>query len=454
MSLQRLSQSLRPLCWSCAHCPSLLVPSPTITASHPAARHYTASASHQRKFIRESPAARKVNSGYGKILPQGIPEAVWWENYRKVKDSFENSYMQFYSDGQKTGLLDSTITPKVFLQIGRGLIDQVYNVDASADALKSIWKGDPGRVFEVAHTIWTKAPWETHLYRWALVATRDAGLIHTLGLEVISQIKKFGANLPASRAIETIRKIAYETDNPVALNIWAQVALIWGRMEEAMTIYQHLNKTIYPSLRKPRYNEDILFEGSFKAPWRGLFEIYHKAERFDEANEMLKVGALIYRDPQALVSYAFLRREKDDWEAYEQCLVASAVSGNGDACYRLGNYYYLISKGEIPSRDQRIAQKHRFRALVARCLGFFNRKKDWRHLALNWYEMASVHGISEGTRNLAVLMREDGHPLALELIELLRSDSKWWNNKNVIKLRQQWDSPKFKPTLPPAWLEL
>ena len=67
--------------------------------------------------------------------------------------------------------------------------------------------------------------------------------------------------------------------------------------------------------------------------------------------------------------------------------------------------------------------------------------------------MASAHGISEGTRNLAVLKREDGVPNAWELMEQLRSDPRLWKSKNVIKLRDQWENPKFKPTLPKAWLE-
>jgi TPR repeat protein len=285
-------------------------------------------------------------------------------------------------------------------------------------------------------------------------ATKDAGFVYTLAYEVRSQMAMSGAVLPTSREIEMIKKIAYEKDDPIALSVWGEVALKWGRTEEALAIYQHLNQMVYPSFRRPRYHEDIQFSYSRKAPWSVLSDMYIKAERLDEAAEMLKVGALTYRDPQALVTYAYFRKEKNDWEAYEQCLVAAAMSGHGEACFRLGNYYYLISKGEIPSRDQRTAEKHPIRAWIANFLCYFSKKMDWRRLAVNWYEMASAHGSSEGTRNFAVLMREDGHPNAWELMNRLKSDSVWWNNKNVIKLRDHWDNPKFKPTLLASWLEL
>lgn len=366
------------------------------------------------------------------------------------------SYMRLYTLARNNNALDSNITPKMFLEIGRRLIDQAYNSRASADALKNIWKGHPGRVYEIAYAIRVHGPGQAHghVFQWAMKATGEAGLVQALGIAVAAQIKTKGAMLPNSREIEMIKKIAYETDDPMALSVWADVARIWGQTEEAVTIFQHLNKMVYPSERRPTYVEDVLYQGVIKAPWSALFDIYHRTERFEEANEMLKIGALNYRDPQALVSYAFIRKEKEDWEAYEQCLVAAATSGHGDACFRLGNYYYLISKGDIPSRDQRLAEKHRFRAWVAKILRYAYEKEDWRRLAANWYEMASAHGNSEGTRNLAVLKREDGHPNAWELMEQLRSDPRMWKSKNIIKLRDQWDNPKFKPTLPAAWLEL
>lgn len=366
--------------------------------------------------------------------------------------------MHMYNIGQMQEVLDPKIKPKIFLEIGRRLLDQAYNVspDPNADALKSIWKGDPARVYEVAHSIYQGAPWDAHVVRWTTHATSDAGLVHTLALRVAHQINQYGqgAHLPTSREIEMIKKIAYETDDPVALSVWADVARRWGQTEEALTIYHHLNKMVYPSSRASRYNEDVTISNMYKPPWKALFDIYHEAERLDESEQMLEVGALIYRDPQALVTYAYFKKEKGDWESYEQCLAAAAMSGHGEACLRLGNYYYRIFKGEIPSRDQRMAEKYPWRARVSKVLTYFASKQDYRRLAVNWYEMASAHGEAEGTRNFAVLMREDGHPNAWELMNRLRSEPRLWNNKNVIKLREQWDNPRFKPTLPTAWLEL
>ncbi|RAO70623.1 uncharacterized protein BHQ10_006635 [Talaromyces amestolkiae] len=461
MSLQQSSQLLRPLCRSCARSPSFLLPSPTrsvttISTNRSATRPYTISASRQGKYIQTSPAAEKKSSGYGKILGPQIPYEEWLKNYREVKAKLEMSYMQMCASAHVREMIDPSITPKIFLEIGRRLIDQAYHSKAIADSLKNIWKGHPCRIYEVAFAIRNSGPGlpYQHVLHWTMKATSDAGLVETLGVIVSAQIKKKGAMLPNSREIEMIKKIAYETDDPKALSVWADVARIWGQTEEALTIFQHLNKMVYPSERRPMFTDDISYGGLIKPPWSAMFDIYHKSERFDEANEMLKIGALHYRDPQALVSYAFIRKEKDDWEAYEQCLVAAAMSGHGDACFRLGNYYYLISKDEIPSRDQRLAERHRFRAWVAKIFGYAYKKEDWRRLASNWYEMASAHGISEGARNLAVLKREDGHPNAWELMEQLRSDPRLWKSKNVIKLRDQWDNPKFKPTLPKAWLEL
>ncbi|EEA23045.1 conserved hypothetical protein [Talaromyces marneffei ATCC 18224] len=436
MSLQRSSQLGWPLCRSCALLlPSRTISATTIIADRSATRHYTASASHQRGFIRKSPAAKNVNKGYGRILNNTVPTEQWQKNYHEVKTRFEKNYKSIYSMVQSSDLIAGKITPKVFLEIGRRLVDQAYNSRPTADALKSIWKGDPATVHEIGRAIWLSGPWEGQVSAWARVATADAGFPWALCQEVTFQIQRMGIHAPTSREMEAVKKLAYEKEDPRALMVWADIARRWGRTEEALDLYRHLNDMAYPSNRRPSLYDDITFRGDYKAPWRILADMYNEAERHEEADEMMKVGALHYRDPQALVTYAYLRKEKDDWESYEQCMLVAAMSGHGEACYRLGNYYYLISKGEVPSRDQRIAQKHPKRAWIASWFARFFRKMDWRRRAINWYEMASAHGDSEGTRNLAVLMREDGHPEALDIFSRLRADSGWWNHKHILKLR-------------------
>jgi hypothetical protein len=351
-------------------------------------------------------------------------------------------------------MIESKFTPKLFLEIGRRLVDQAYNVSPSADALKSIWKGDPAMVYQVANAIWLTGPWETQVLTWAETATSEAGFVFALARKVRRQVLQRRGHLTASREIEIIKKIAYEKEDPMALVVWAEVARIWGHTEEALDIYTHLNNMVYPSHRQPPLFDDILLRGHYKAPWSILVEMYNEAERYQEADELTKIGALEYRDPEALVTYAFSQRQEGDWVVYEKCLVAAAMSGHAESCFRLGNYYYRVSKGEIPSRDDIVAQKHRVRGWLAKKFGWNMSKKDWRHLAANWYEVSSAFGHIQATRNLAVLGREDGHPGAFELLSRLRADTAMWNNKNIVKLRSKWDDPSFKPTLPDSWLEL
>lgn len=359
-----------------------------------------------------------------------------------------------HADARTADMIDPKTSPKIFLEIGRRLIHHAYSSPATAQSVKAIWAGDPGRVHEVAHAIWMTGPWEQQIISWSLRATSDAGHVWSMVRMIHQQIEKHGANLPNSREIEKIKKIAYEKDDPLALMVWADVASRWGKKDEAFDIYQHLNKIAYPSFSQPGLFEDIRYSGHYKAPWKSLAEIHNEAGRYDEADELMKLGALAYRDPAALVSYAYLRKEKGDWESYEQCLVVAAMTGHGEACFRLGNYYYRIFKGEIPSRDEIAAKKSPIRAWFAGLFGWFYTKKDWRRLAMNWYEMASAHGYMPGTRNFVVLLREDGREVARDVLERIRFDHTMWNSKNVVKLRNSWDDPNFKPQLLASWLEL
>ncbi|EED15021.1 conserved hypothetical protein [Talaromyces stipitatus ATCC 10500] len=450
MSLHRSSQILRPLCQSCARRPSLLpsstIPTTTNIIRTPATtRNYTATSNYQAKRPLRSPAAKSLNRTYGKEFSVVEPEE-WWAEHDGVKKRFEKNYATIYADNRRA---------KVFREIGRRLIHAAYNSPATAESLKPIWAGDPARVLDVALAIFSSAPWETHVVRWSVAATSEAGVVWSMIQFVHSQIKKHGTNLPNSREIERIKKIAYEKDDPVALMVWGDVAWRWGRKDEALEIFQYLNKIAYPSFSPAERNNDITYEGHYQAPWKYLVEIHNEAGRYDEADELMKLGALTYRDPAALVSYAYIRKEKGDWESYEQCLVVAAMTGHGEACFRLGNYYYRIYKGEVPSREDIAAKKHPIRTWFVDLFGWFTlTKKDWRRLAINWYEMASALGYMPGTRNLVVLLREDGHESATEILDRIKLDYVMWNSKNIVKLRKSWDDPNFKPDLPAAWLEL
>ncbi|KAF4974755.1 hypothetical protein F66182_17616, partial [Fusarium sp. NRRL 66182] len=204
MSLQRSSQLLRPLCRSCACSSTFLLPSPTTSAAgailtkHSATRHFTVSAPHQGKYVQTSPAAEAKSSGYGKALAPQITLEEWLKNYREVKAKLETSYKQMYTSAQVREMIDPSITPKIFLEIGRRLIDQAYHSKAVADSLKNIWKGHPCRIYEVAFAIHNSGPGVPyqHVLHWAMKATSDAGLVETLGVIVSAQIKRKGAMLP------------------------------------------------------------------------------------------------------------------------------------------------------------------------------------------------------------------------------------------------------------------
>lgn len=463
MSIPRVFRIPRPVCHACVQgtttfriFPRSSWPATAAapTTARPTNKNFTTSTARQA-YVAKSPAARRRRKGYG-IMTGGkyIGKDEYWESFNEVKTAFESSYKQWYADFQKQNMLDRKISEKVFYEIGSRLIRHSYNSDPTAETIKSIWTGDPQVISDTAEAIClgcsAGSKW---LFSWSLEALSQVGHVNSLVRRVYAQIRVSG-KIYDSREVMMLKQIAYEKDDPFALIAWAQIARDWGQTEEAIDIYEHLNKVTYPSNLRPRWSEDLLFKNRYKPPWKSLFEMYNEAGRYNEADKMMETGALIYRDPSALISYAYLQKEKGNWEAYEQCLVAAAVSGNGEACFRLGNYYYRIYQGDIPSRDEIAAKKHPIRAWIAKLFGSSFIKEDWRRLALDWYEMASVHGYLPGTRNFVVLLREDGHPEAKEVLQQIQQDHAMWQSSNIVKLRNSFDDPNFKPKLPKSWLEL
>lgn len=379
--------------------------------------------------------------------------------YKAVKDRFEQNYIAMHADARKAGVIDAKLGKQTYLEIGRRLIYQSYHERPTAEAVKTIYPGDPKRVADVGLSIFLTGPWDGQVLGWTNAATKEVGVVWSLLITVRDQLKKSGGIPPMSKDISLLKKIAYEKDDPVALRAWADIAWRSGRKEEALEILRHLAEITYPSHMAPRYHEDITFRGTYKAPWEALAEIYNHEKKFDESDKMMEIGALIYRSPSALLGYAYLKKEKGDWEAYEQCMVTVALStddsATAEACYRLANYYYLIHKGDIPSRDELAAQRNPVGATFSKLLGLSRSKQDWRKLAMDWYEAGSVCRYAPAMRNFAVLLREDrDYEAAAMVMERLKEHKDLWESRNIRKLRDSFKDPSFQPALPASWLEL
>ncbi|OKL59103.1 hypothetical protein UA08_05899 [Talaromyces atroroseus] len=455
MSLQRWSGIVRSQCRSCARSSPFLrpsrfdtsVPTTTTTPTLLTTRYYAKSAP-------TSPAARNKKIRYG--TPS--PTRTWTEfveDYATLREKFEKDYKWLYEDGRKSGALNPKLGPQKFLEIGRKLLHEALYSSATEQAVNNICPGDPDSVFDVGNGIYCANQWAAQFGAWVYKATARAGAMIPLAYVIVRQLDKTGGNL---RSVETERmiKIAREKRHPLALRMWAEILWSSNRADEALEILTELVKITYPSNMPESQRDDITLQESLKPPWQLVAEIYNSQGKFAEADEMMKLGALTYRDPKALVAYAYLRKEEEDWEAYEQCLVVAATTNDGEACFRLANYYYNIFKGNIPSRDELNAKKNPLAAPIYRLFGQSRPKEYFRAMAMDWYELAIMHAHAPAIRNFSILLREDGDLIqALSILSRLEEQKpEMWNSPNIVKLRDNFADLSFRPELPPSWIAL
>jgi tetratricopeptide (TPR) repeat protein len=358
-----------------------------------------------------------------------------------------------YKTALQHGVIDKKLTQDSFEDIARRLIDVSGRDYPDAISLKNVYNGDPNTVLGVASALNRWIPWYPFLYRWATQSTADAGATISVVSFVRNELKKPFTTYQ-TREFRQLEVLA-NRGIPLAMRMQADVYWDQKRYEKAIELLKQLHSRTYPSNTAVGYKDDITMQGDITAPWNRLAEFYIHLDLQDKANAMMKTGALDYQDPDALMAYAFLMKEQEDWESYEQCVSIAATAGNGAACRRLGNFYYQIFQGKIPSADGLPQNTSWFHSFFHGLLGKPRTLQDFRKLAIDWYELALLHGDKKATRNYVILCREDGRiHNALEALHSLEKRQEDWNSPNIVKLRARFDDVNFQPKIPQPWLEL
>jgi TPR repeat protein len=277
-------------------------------------------------------------------------------------------------------------------------------------------------------------------------------------LAVLKHLKvvKYPAKTPA---LDRLEELALVEENPRAILAYCKVL---GRREqhrEAIALLEKLMRRIYPTKTRQLIRDDITLYGRLEAPWWEYS--WHKARlgEFDASEEMLRLGAMEYQEPRAMVEYAFILWQKDDAHGYLECMNKAATAGNAEACLKLANYYYLKSLEKRVAPE--VQEPDGFSVKVQRWLGMFRTADDYRELAMDWYEISALHGNHDAALILAMILREDGDSKGglrwLGHIERFNDTATAQTKKfpnGVWMLRERWDNADFRPAIPEPLLSV
>lgn len=360
---------------------------------------------------------------------------------------------EIYRVGLGTGTFNSRLTQGAFEYLAWQLIDASGRMPADAASLKKIYIGDPNIVFGVATAMKMCMPFFHSLWVWAVKATASAGAT----VSIVTMIdRELALPFTTYQTREFLQlEVLASRGIPLAMRMQAEVYWDQKRYDKAIKMLEQLHDRTYPSNFYVGIKDDITLSGRLNAPWNRLAEFYMHRDMEQKADALTKVGALDYQDPDALMAYAFRMKEQGNWDAYEQCVSIAATAGNGTACMRLGNFYYQIFQGTIPSAYVLPENTPWLRSHFYRWLGIRRPRNDFRKLAIDWYELAEIHNDKRAIRNYVILCREDGEiNKAADSLLKLQETPRDWKSPNIVKLRERFYDDDFKPKIPPSWLQL
>lgn len=287
--------------------------------------------------------------------------------------------------------------------------------------------------------------------RWTLAATASAGgflaVLH-VAAEHLRRVPTAGRT-PILDRIEQWATTSEDPDPRVTI-IYAQILGRRGQYQEAIAVMKKLMERIYPTKLQPPILEDISMNGNLEPPWKVYAWLTEKVGDRAATDETLKMAALEYQDPEALVTYAHVMQTEGNFEMYEECMNKAATSGNPDACRKLANFYYLTHHGRFPRREDQNTT-----GIRSRIVSIFNQsrtKDDYRKLAMDWYELSFNHGSKKAALLLSMLLREDGFDdLGREFLSLAAAEEKL--HPLTKKLAENWDNKDYNVKIPMTLLD-
>ncbi|RJE20556.1 hypothetical protein PHISCL_07100 [Aspergillus sclerotialis] len=395
---------------------------------------------------------------------------------------FNKTGASYWVSACKEGILDHhRVSLYSFMDVGRALLTIAWENDASAMAIRRI-STDAEMVFRISFVV---SRFFRYLYGWAMAACAQAGSNTAI---ICAAQKYLSANrtvsdLKKSQILNELKRIAINDKHPSAIILHAWVRSQHEQYMEAVELLRPLIETMYP-IRDSRF-ADLILDGIPK-PWAVYTNALYKMEREEEANEIQRIAATQFNDPDAAIVHAYnllkLRRDSNrsnsatlestvDFSEYLQLMGIAATAGNGDACHRLGNYYYLrylhldpysldyLDKDDpdvvepetnkVAHAEIRVAKEKKAgtwapygkpKSLLQYIRYYFyvdRSRDDYYRLAVEWYKLGAKYGHSKAAFLVARLLKQDKlDEQAYDMLNIAEKDETY--QSRVKKLRTAW----------------
>lgn len=400
---------------------------------------------------------------------------------------------------KRSGHLPSYLSLKKCYEVSGKLLQAAYTVPPSAQAIRSISK-DVETVWKIG-TVMGGGP---QFQAWVTTAAAEAGSEPALlYIAALSVQKSFVP--PSNPVFKRLEYLAIEKKFPSAIILQAKVLGLRGQFAEGVALIEKVMEDIYPTRLPPSPADDILLGGQIPPPWEVYAWLRESLGDHSATDEIVKVAALNYQDPQALIRYAQIRKLAGDLEMYEECMSRAARAGNVEACRKLANFYYLTFHGRFPRRGERIQEKpvqeetqanpnaedtgktkktkrkevrqqqpkrpasaappenatkknlptiyNNLRDRVLHLLGRCHPPEHYSMLAYNWYQLAAFNHCPKAAFVYAILCREreDNLVEGFELLQVaFQEDSLRAKAK---ELMDKWEDESYEPKIPVKLLD-
>lgn len=212
----------------------------------------------------------------------------------------------------------------------------------------------------------------------------------------------------------TFARIEQKAARGYALSMTVQAKVLGrlGKFDQGIHMIEKVIERIYPTKNhSPVDKEDSILETGFlrEPPWQTYAWLTECIGDHAATERIVEKAAVEYQDPHALKNYALIKKKEDDLVSYEECMSKAAMAGDREACRKLANFYYLTSHGRFPIRGEKE------RTIIMSILGRSLNRKDYKHLAHDWYNFAALSKDPVACYMTCLLRREvDTYALHIE----------------------------------------
>ena len=290
-------------------------------------------------------------------------------------------------------------------------------------------------------------------------------------------------DLEKNQVLDEVKRIALQEKHPAAIILHAWVLTQCGHHRKAVDLLRPLIQTMRP-VRDSRF-ANLILDGIPKPSAVYTNALYGMGKE-EEANEIQRIAATEFNDPDAAIIHAYnlLKIQKDSkkgnsatqnstaaFSEYLQMMGIAATAGNGDACYRLGNYYYLRylhldpysldcldkddpgveqpAENKVALAELRVAKEKKagtwapygkpksLLQYIRYYLCVDRSRDDYYKLAVQWYKLGAQHGHAKAAFLVARLLKlEKQDEQAYDMLNIAETDETY--KSRVRQLRMAW----------------